>query len=229
MITAIIFDMDDTLYDEIDYCRSGFRAVARFLAAEEPAVTEDKYFRAFWHEFTNSNRKHTFNAAIDKLGIESDADFISSLVRVYREHRPTIALPVDSREVLEHLKGRFTLALITDGFLPAQQLKVQALQVEGYFPRILYTEDLGREFWKPSTVPFENMLKEIDVLPRQAVYVADNEKKDFIAPNKLGLMTVQMIRPHRLHTQSSPDPDGPADRKITDIRQLPALLEELDK
>jgi FMN phosphatase YigB (HAD superfamily) len=33
MITTVIFDLDDTLYDEIDYCKSGFMAVAEFLTS----------------------------------------------------------------------------------------------------------------------------------------------------------------------------------------------------
>jgi len=32
MITTVVFDLDDTLYDELDYCRSGFRAVAESVA-----------------------------------------------------------------------------------------------------------------------------------------------------------------------------------------------------
>ena len=32
MITTVVFDLDDTLYDEVEYCRSGFEAVAEFLA-----------------------------------------------------------------------------------------------------------------------------------------------------------------------------------------------------
>jgi len=31
MITTIVFDLDDTLYDEIDYCKSGFASVAEFI------------------------------------------------------------------------------------------------------------------------------------------------------------------------------------------------------
>ena len=41
MITTVVFDLDDTLYDEIEYIKSGFTAVAEFLAEppENPEVT----------------------------------------------------------------------------------------------------------------------------------------------------------------------------------------------
>ena len=65
--------------------------------------------------------------------------------------------------VLKTLKKRYKLALLTDGYLPAQRLKVQALGIEKYFQAIVYTEELGREYWKPSTRGFENILKELVV------------------------------------------------------------------
>jgi hypothetical protein len=33
MLTTVIFDLDDTLYDEIDFCHSGFHAAAEHIAA----------------------------------------------------------------------------------------------------------------------------------------------------------------------------------------------------
>jgi putative hydrolase of the HAD superfamily len=125
------------------------------------------------------------------------------------------------------LSAKYTLALLTDGFLPAQQLKVCALGIEKYFRCILYTEQLGREFWKPSPVGFEKLIAALDATPETAAYVADNETKDFIAPNQLGLSTIQIIRPARIHTESSQHPDAAAGYIIDKISELPALLEML--
>ena len=227
MITTIIFDLDDTLYDEIDYCKSGFTAVARFLANGPWRATCEQIFNILWEEFTAGNRKTTFNAALDKLGRPYDDDFISELITVFRNHRPKITLPVDSRDVLDLLSGKYILALITDGFLPAQQLKVEALGIEGFFKCVIYTEQLGREFWKPSAVGFEKIMQTLDVKPECICYVADNLKKDFIAPNQLGFTTIQLQRPARLHTKPAPVPEGKPQLVIKKISQLPALLEKL--
>jgi FMN phosphatase YigB (HAD superfamily) len=32
MIKTVVFDLDDTLYDELDYCKSGFMAIAESVA-----------------------------------------------------------------------------------------------------------------------------------------------------------------------------------------------------
>ena len=51
MIKVVIFDLDDTIYDEIDYCRSGLRAVAEFLAEASGELAADRIFQALWRQF----------------------------------------------------------------------------------------------------------------------------------------------------------------------------------
>jgi putative hydrolase of the HAD superfamily len=59
------------------------------------------------------------------------------------------------------------------------------------------------------------------------VYIADNVEKDFIAPNKLGFLTVQLIRPCRIHKESSGQSGAAAQFVINKISELPPLLEKL--
>ena len=226
MITTVVFDLDDTLYDEIDYCKSGYRAVAGFVAELPDAPSAGCIYDALWGQFTYGNRKKIFDASLDKLGINYDEKLIEGMVNVYRSHIPNLVLPQDSLEVLCEFRAKYTLALITDGFLPAQKLKVQALGIEKFFKCIVYTEQLGREFWKPSAAGFEKIIEILNVKPENAAYIADNEKKDFIAPNKLGFFTVQLVRPARLHTKASSESNGRAQHVIYNISQLPALLDE---
>ncbi len=265
MKKTVVFDLDDTLYDEIEYCRSGFNSVAHFLADRassiekcrvgfspplkklmgqappyrisiqnaqqassiEHRVSAEYIFDSLWKQFTSGNRKKTFNAALDELGVSYDDKLIEELVKVYRSHVPQITLPADNKSVLEQLSQKYTLALITDGFLPAQQLKVQALGIEGFFKCIIYTEQLGREFWKPSPVGFEKLLQKLNTKSETAAYIADNEQKDFIAPNKLGILTIQIIRPARILTESCEEIGASAQYVIRELSQLPALLERL--
>jgi len=227
MLTTIVFDLDDTLYDEVEYCKSGLAAVAEFLADMPEWPSADCIFRAFWEQFAAGNRKTVFNTVLDQMGIAYDNELIGELIRVYRNHTPKIALPVESRNVLQQLSSKYTLALLTDGFLPAQQLKVKALGIEKYFKSIVYTEQLGREFWKPSPLGFEKLMEILKARPETTTYVADNEKKDFIAPNKLGFLTIQIIRPDRIHTEPNDESDAAAKYVIHKIGELPNLLDKL--
>ena len=226
MITTVVFDLDDTLYDEVEYCRSGFAYVSEFLAGLPQHPPANHIFDALWKQFTAGNHTKTFNAALDDLAIAWDENLIGKLIKLYRSQPPKITLPPQSRDVLSRLSGKYTLALLTDGFLPAQQLKVQALGIEKYFKCIIYTEQLGREFWKPSPAGFEKLMENLNAKPESMVYVADNQMKDFIAPNSLGFVTIQIIRPARLHSESSQEPGAAAQYTIRQISQLPPLLDK---
>jgi len=227
MITVVVFDLDDTLYDEIAYCRSGFAAVSEFLANMHDSPPCECIFAALWEQFSAGNHTRTFNAALDELAIGCDDKLVLELVKVYRNHAPEITLPEVSRGILVELSTEYTLGLLTDGFLPAQRLKVQALGIEDYFQSIVYTEELGRECWKPSPVGFEKIMQDLNAIPENIVYIADNENKDFIAPNRLGFSTVQLIRPARIHTSSSKESDAAAQHITHRISQLPTIILQL--
>jgi len=227
MIQTVILDLDDTLYDEIDYCKSGFAAAANHLANLPGTPTPENIFQTLWRQFSTGNRTKTFNAALDELAILYDDHLVQELIQLYRIHTPNITLPADSRRVLDQLSRKYDLALLTDGFLPAQSLKVRALEIEDYFTTILYTEELGREFWKPSPAGFERILQTLNADPKAAACVADNELKDFIAPNNLGMTTIQLIRPNRIHTQTSSDPIARPQHTIHQITDLVPLLKQL--
>jgi putative hydrolase of the HAD superfamily len=224
MITTVIFDLDDTLYDEVDYCRSGFAAVARFMVRFQGCTCVDDALACLWRHFLAGDRTRAFNAAMEEMGIPYDENRIRQMLEVYRAHRPNLELPADSRRTLDALKERYTLALLTDGFLPGQRLKVQALGIEHYFRQIVYTEELGRQFWKPSQVGFQNIVETLGTPADRMAYVADNEGKDFIAPNQMGMLTIQVRRPRRLYAHTSDQPDATPALRIDRIEDLPSLL-----
>lgn len=227
MITTVVFDLDDTLYDEQEYCKSGFNAVAHSLSNLVDVLPPEEIFDSLCQQFTSGNRTKTFNAALEDHGISYDEKLIQKMIETYRSHSPQISLPPDSEKVLQKLSEKYTLALLTDGFLPAQQLKVQALGIEKYFKSIIYTEQLGRQYWKPSPAGFEKITQQLNTKPENMAYVADNETKDFIAPNKLGILTIQIIRPARIHKSTSDAPDAAAKHLINKLSELPAILEKL--
>jgi putative hydrolase of the HAD superfamily len=229
MIKAVVFDLDDTLYDEIDYCRSGFQAVAEFLIrVRKVACTSGELQACLWRHFSAGNRSQTFNAALAELGVAFDTRLIAGLIRVYRGHTPRLKLARETRDVLRYLSRSHDLAILTDGYLPAQRLKIRALGIAPYLECVFYTEHLGRAFWKPSTAGFIRVLDVLQVTPSQAIYVGDNPAKDFIAPNRLGMGSVQVLRPLRLRVQPAASPEAAPGHTVDCLSQIPALLQSLD-
>lgn len=227
MIKCIVFDMDDTLYDEVDYYKSGFEIVSHQVSADF-GLKADDFLKALWEIFSAGNHKTTFNKTGEKLGLFFDKVYVEKLITIFRNHNPQITLPSESRKVLEILKDRYKLGLITDGYLPAQELKVKALGLEKFFDCIVYTEALGRQFWKPSSAGFEKLLSQLNVNAGECACVADNLKKDFIAPNQMRFKTIRIMREKRLHLGHAPTKEAEPQYKIDSISKLPELLKKID-
>ncbi len=226
MITTLIFDLDDTLYCERQYCHSGFKAIAKQLEKQSHLTAEELYgYMA--NLFENGHYDKIFNKTLDFAQIDHNNQTIREFVKLYRNHTPHLELPSDSREVLEILHKKYQLALLTDGFLPAQQLKVEALGIEKYFRCIIYTESLGRNNWKPSTVGFEKILQTLGQDAQNSVYIADNEQKDFIGPNKLNMLTIKLVTDGQIHTDASDEDYAKPAKIINDITQLPEILQTI--
>ncbi|TRZ52502.1 MAG: HAD family hydrolase [Dehalococcoidia bacterium] len=216
--------MDDTLYDEKDYCQSGFLEVSKFLASEKDRFAQKEYFAAIWKQFELEHYNNTFNLALDDLGVDYDKAFLQKLVSIYRNHSPAIELPVESLQILEEFHKKYKLGLLTDGFLPAQRLKVESLGITKYFSCIVYTEEIGREFWKPSSAGFEKVLASLQARASNSVYVGDNAEKDFIGPNELGIKTVQILRKNRIHKNPPANESSKPGFKIGEFSELRELL-----
>lgn len=227
MIKTVIFDLDDTLYHEADYCKSGLRSVCRFLKNKYPSCDEKKAFIYMWDQFNSGDRTRIFNNTLKELSLPEDNQFIKELVNFYRKHEPDICIKPETRELLEDLSNGYRLALLSDGFLPAQRLKVDALGIGDLFDISVFTEELGREHWKPSTRGFELILENTGDAPETMVYVGDNEAKDFVGPNKLQMNTIKLEFPGQLHNYKSENSMNKPDHIIQRLAELPDLLKKL--
>ena len=221
-IRAVVFDIDDTLYLERDYVRSGYRAVADALRAR--LGVDEPFDRWLWRRFRSGRAGGAFDAVSQQFGLDLSADQIRELVTVYREHRPDIRADQEVVSVLQELRGRFDLGVLSDGFLPAQRLKLEALRLGGFFQAVVFTEQLGREFWKPSAAGYTAVAEALAVTHESCAYVGDNPVKDFIAPNRLGWLTIRLRRAGQVYADVEPPPGGAPTVTVT---SWPAILSTL--
>ena len=88
---AVVFDIDDTLYLERDYVRSGFAAAGAWAHTELGLA--DLGERA-WGIFEDGVRGRIFDEALVACGARADGAVVSRLVDVYRSHVPAIEPPL---------------------------------------------------------------------------------------------------------------------------------------
>ena len=189
---AVVFDLDDTLYPEHDFVLGGFRAVAHWLAPRLGLPTQMVYDR-LCSLYEAGVRGKTFDLCLRTLGV-SGTDLIPDLVQVYRDHTPRLEPFPESIPVLVNLRAKYRLGLVSDGYLAVQQRKLEALGLVPYFDAIVFSDQWGRDAWKPNIKPFKAVLERLDVSPDAAIYVADNPLKDFLGARRIGMGTVQIRR-----------------------------------
>lgn len=190
---AVLFDLDDTLYPEIDFVKSGFDSVARYLARRYHRDRNELIARMF-EILESQGRGKVFDALLQELDIYTE-ERAQLLVHLYRSHIPHITLYADVMPVVDYLKDHgICLGLITDGMASVQRNKIAALNLKSILDPVICTDELGKENWKPSTVSFRIALELLQIPPSEAAYVADNITKDFLAPNSLGMVSVQIKR-----------------------------------
>ena len=223
MIKLIIFDLDDTLYNEIDFVYGGFMEVAVFLS-NKYEINKDILFKDMVEILNSQGRGKIFDHICEKYHLEEN---IGDLVRIYRHHKSKIFLYNDAYEVLEKFKAKYKLGLITDGYKGAQWNKIKALNIEKYMDKIIVTDDYGKEYWKPSIRPFQMMLEYFNIKSEEAVYIGDNPNKDFLPCKELGINSIRIIRPIGDNMNIFLDEKHEADYNIKSLLELENILEEL--
>jgi len=199
---AIVFDLDDTLYPERDYVLSGFRSVSAW-AEDHLGIPAGQGFAELKGLFEKGGRGNTFNRWIEAHGLLPDS-LVPQLVQVYREHVPTLAPFPEVPDLLNSLRQQYRLGLLGDGYLAVQQRKLTALNLAHHFDAIVFSDEWGREAWKPCTKPFEVILQRLAAAPPAAVYVADNPTKDFLGARRIGMFTIQVCWPNAEYAHLDP-------------------------
>lgn len=221
---AIIFDLDDTLYPERDYVLSGFRAVSQW-AERHLGIPGESGYDELSRLFRAGVRGDTFNRWLSSHHLPA-GPLVPQLVEIYRGHKPVIKPFRGIPAFLEGLHRRYRLGLVSDGYLQVQQGKLDALKLGRHFDAVVFSDEYGRDAWKPSTRPFEIVLKQLETEPSRAVYVADNPKKDFLGARNIGMYTIRVRVADGLYRQLEPESEAHAPhREISHPENLEKALD----
>ena len=185
----VAFDLDDTLYPEETFVRSGFHAVARALA-ERWDVDEQHAFDLMWDSLERGGRGRQFDDVVAALGLRRRQS-VAELVKIYRHHAPAIELPPDSRMALEAVRPR-PVYVVTDGHKIVQQNKIDALGLAPFIRHAYVTHRYGIRNRKPAVRVFELLMRRERCAPAELVYVGDDPSKDFRGLRPLGVRTIRV-------------------------------------
>lgn len=171
---VVVFDLDDTLIKELHYLESAYKEIALKVDPSNASLF-DKMLVLYY------KGENVFKWLTEEY---STAE-VFQLLDWYRNHLPTLSLVDGAKELLSYCKEqKWILGLVTDGRSVTQRNKLNAVGLTGYFDLVIISEEFGS--MKPTLANFEIF----NQYEGKKYYIGDNIKKDFIAPNQLGWMTI---------------------------------------
>ncbi|MHA2370759.1 MAG: HAD family hydrolase, partial [Candidatus Hodarchaeales archaeon] len=122
-----------------------------------------------------------------------------------------------AKDILEKLKPHYTLGIITNGFSRAQHGRIEASGLISYLDLVIVSDDVGHE--KPDPQIFRIALTELQVDPREALYVGDSIEHDCYGANNAGIDFC-----HYNASKSEIDPEIKPKFTIRNFRELENIL-----
>jgi len=220
----IFFDLDHTLWDfdsnsretlleifhEFELKTRGFAHFNHFIDTYEHI--NDR----FWSQYRKGKvtkeelRIGRFLETLSTAG-KADEALAFDMSFYYLEKSPTKPhLLPGAIKVLDHLKGKCGLHLITNGFKEVQYIKLQHCGLAPYFDNVIISEEVG--FQKPHEGIFKLALERANTTADKAVMIGDSFEADILGAHRAGMDTI-FFSPERVST------DVP-DRQIASLLEL---------
>lgn len=219
MIAAVLFDLDDTLYDQRDWLAPAWTAVA---AAAAPYGIDSVALERSLSTVAagGSDRGRIIDRALARAGAPGDVP-IAPLLAAFRSSVPhSLSLYEGARDALGSLRDELPIGLVTDGDVAIQRAKLRCLGLEDAFDVIVLSDELGRERRKPHPAPFRAALAALGVCAENAVHIGDRPGKDVRGAAAVGM---RAIRVRTGEYRAAPDDPQPW-RSASDVVEAVSIV-----
>jgi len=224
-VKGIIFDLDDTLFDEADWIIVAMQAGAEALNLDPGRVLSlsEKFIAINGHAGND-----IYNFVLLGCGQSDSARNIAAMANAIKRHRPpagSISLFPGVRETLIELGRHHKLALLLHGDAVMQRAKVSALGLDLLVAHHLYMSEMpGGPIRWPDPRPLQMLRLEFGLEPGEILFVGDNPFRDFLQPRRAGMQTCRVLTGIYRDT-AFPSPEHTSHYTITSAAQLLELLE----
>jgi putative hydrolase of the HAD superfamily len=202
-LRAVLFDLDDTLFEQATWLSGAWDAVA---GAAPDDVDRDRFRSALGDICAEGSDKGAIiDRALARVGRSDLA--VAPLLAAFRSHAPRALSPYPGViEAIESLRGTVALGLVSDGDPTIQRNKLHALGLGSAFDIVVLSDELGREHRKPSPVPLLAALVGLGVEARATVYIGDRPDKDTAAANAGGIRAIRVSTGEYASRPDDPQP-----------------------
>ncbi len=200
---AILFDLDDTLFDHRRASSVALDAIHGSFAADLPkqefATRHAQVLELFHARFLAAEltldqariaRMQALFASFEREIDTATAEQVASLYR--QQHQANRHLVDGARALIERLAGQCRLGIVTNNSTVEQREKLRALDIASHFDAVVISEDVG--VTKPDPEIFAIALQRLGANPHQSVFIGDSWTNDIIGARAVGMAAVWLNR-----------------------------------
>lgn len=219
---AIIFDLDDTLFDCYTQLVKPAQKYALQKMREQGLKVPLQELMDKYALLTKHGSENVFQLITDSYNIESlmkkkvvETGFYS-FFNYFSIKKKEITLFPGTKELLSYLKKKYKLFIVTVGLHDTQQKKITALGLSKLFDQV-YIIDINKGIDKKGAL--ERVLKEHKLTAAEVMMIGNRRDSDIAPAKRLGMKTI--LIDHGEYEGAPPkSPYEEADLKIKELHEL---------
>ena len=225
MIKAVIFDLDNTLLDFMKMKEYAVKAAIAGMIEAGLDIDPDESYKTIIdiYEKEGWENQQVFNKFLNKTIGEVNNKYLAAGIVAYRRAREANLLlyPNVNHTLVELIKMSVKLAVVSDAPSREAWMRIYYLNLHHHFDVVLTFDDTNAR--KPSPIPFEMALSQLNIDPKEALMVGDWPERDVVGANKLGIRTIFARYGDAFGTV-----DSGADWDINDVYEIVGIVNELN-
>ena len=225
MIKAVIFDLDNTLLDFMKMKEYAVKAAIAGMIEAGLDIDNEKSYSTIVsiYEKEGWENQQVFNYFLDKTVGEVNNKYLAAAIVAYRRAREANLLlyPNVNHTLVELMKMGIKLAVVSDAPSREAWMRIYYLNLHHHFDIVLTFDDTNAR--KPSPIPFQMALKELNTDPNETLMVGDWPERDVAGANNLGIRTI-----FARYGDSFGTVESGADWDINDVYEIVGIVNELN-
>lgn len=190
-VKAIIFDYDGTLSNRFESAYRMYRYIVEKVTDLDPSdirFEEIVQQCLYWDQYGHVNKSYVLNNLKEKYIPDLDVDYWS---RYWYENFCQFQLPMPgSYEVLEKLRKKYILGILSNGDSDFQRRKIHALHFDDYVDQVIVCGDYGIQ--KPDSEIFRIAADRLGCKTEETAFIGDTFYKDISGAVRAGMKPVWM-------------------------------------